>query len=225
MLVRHFMTTDVLTLAPGRTCHEALIELNRYGVRRAPVMDGETLVGIVSERDLLRILPGTPAQASTQAGVEGMDLAVRHVMSAPVKTLGLNDHLETAARLMLSHRIGGVPILHQGKLKGLITESDVFKALFGLLNSCCGVNILFEEPARRGGAKTDYARLCTRHGCRILALLTYLKPEGGAMCYLSLEGGGPETLIEELRTLSYQVLMVEKASEKPAPDASPECAR
>lgn len=225
MLVRHFMTTDVLTLAPGRTCHEALIELSRHGVRRAPVLDGEKLVGIVSERDLLRILPGTPAQASTQAGADGMDLAVRHIMSAPVKTLGLNDHLETAARLMLNHRIGGVPVLHQGKLKGIITESDVFKALFGVLNSCSGVNILFEEPACRGGSKTDYARLCIRHGCRILALLTYLKPDGGAMCYLSLEGGGPETLVEELRALSYSVIMVEKASEKQAPGAPPECAR
>jgi acetoin utilization protein AcuB len=224
MLVRHFMATDVFTLSPRRTCHRALVDLTRLRIRRAPVLEDGTLVGIVSERDLLRIVPGTPAQASTAAGAEGMDLEVRHIMSAPVMTLGLNDHLETAARLMLHHRIGGVPVLHQGKLRGIITESDVFKALFGLLNSCSGHNILFEEPAGRGGAKTDYTRLCGQHGCRIQALLTYLKPDGRAMSYLSLEGGRPQALVAELRALSHHVIMVEEGSEKQAPGARPECA-
>lgn len=225
MLVRHFMTTDVFTLHPDRTCHQALRDFSNLKIRRAPVLEGETLVGIVSERDLLRMVPGTPAQASTPAGVEGMDLAVRHIMSAPVKTLGLNDHLEAAARLMLNHRVGGAPVLHQGKLRGIITESDVFRALFGVLNSCSGHNILFEEAARRSGPKTDYARLSGQHGCRIQALLTYLKPDGGVMSYLSIEGGRPQALVAELRALSHHVIMVEEGSENLPPGAPPERTR
>ena len=63
MLVRNFMVSDVVTLSPDQTCHAALQELQRCKVRRAPVVQNNKLVGIVSERDLLRVLPGTCAQA------------------------------------------------------------------------------------------------------------------------------------------------------------------
>ena len=66
MLVRNFMVSDVVTLSPDQTCQAALQELQRCKVRRAPVVQNNKLVGIVSERDLLRVMPGTCAQASTE---------------------------------------------------------------------------------------------------------------------------------------------------------------
>jgi acetoin utilization protein AcuB len=93
VLVRHFMTSDLYTLSSNRTCYEALAEFRRRKIRRAPVVENGRLAGIVSERDLLHVLPGTCGQASTLAGEDGMTLPVRNIMTVDVATLGPNDHL------------------------------------------------------------------------------------------------------------------------------------
>ena len=173
MLVRNFMVSDVVTLSPDQTCHEALQELQRCKVRRAPVVQNNKLVGIVSERDLLRVMPGTCAQASTIAGEAGMDLPVRDIMRTKVITLSPSDHLKQAASIMLTHQIGGVPVVQGGQLKGIITESDIFKAFYGILTSPQGWIILFEEPAELADAQHDYVKLCLEHGCRIHTVLKY----------------------------------------------------
>lgn len=204
------MTSDVFTLSPDQTCHEALAEFRRRKIRRAPVMDDGQLVGIVSERDLLHILPGTYAQASCQAGEDSMALPVRHIMHTRVVTLGLNDHLAKAASLMLKNRIGGLPVVHDGKLKGIITESDVFKALFAILTSNAGSIVIFEEPAPTAHADHDYAGLCLKHGCRLHTLLRYPQPSGRVMYYLCIEGQNIDAVLDELWAMSNQVVWTGK---------------
>jgi acetoin utilization protein AcuB len=206
MLVRHFMTSDLVTLSPDQTCQNALAELRRRMIRRAPVVENGRLVGFVSERDLLRVLPGTCGQASTIAGEDGMALPVRNVMVTDVVTLGPNDHLAKAASLMLKRRIGGVPVVHEGKLKGIITESDVFKALYVILTSSAGSVVIFEEPAQNARANHDYARLSLKHGCRLQTFLRHPRQNGASMYYLCLEGRGVEAFVRELWAMANQVV-------------------
>lgn len=210
MLVRHFMTGDLFTLSPDQTCHAALAEVKRRKIRRAPVVENGRLVGIVSERDLLRVLPGTCGQASTLAGEDCLALPVRNIMATDVVTLEPNDHLAKAASLMLKKRIGGVPVVHEGKLKGIITESDVFKALYVILTSGAGSIVIFEEPAQVAQANHDYAGLCLKHGCRMHTFLRYPKLNGSAMYYLCLEGKNVDAFVRELWAMANQVLWAEK---------------
>lgn len=210
MLVRHFMATDPYTLSPDQSCQEALAAFNARKIRRAPVVDERRLVGIVSERDLLHILPGTCAQASTQAGEDTMALEVRHVMRTEVVTVSPNDHLAKAASLMLRNRIGGLPVVHDDRLKGIITESDIFKALYAVLTPAKGVTIVFEELPHSAAADTDYAGLCIKHRLRLQSLLRYPKPEGGAMYYLCADGKDEDRFVGELRARSIQVIAVDR---------------
>jgi acetoin utilization protein AcuB len=209
MLVRNFMASDVVSLSPDQTCQEALQELRRCKVRRAPVMLDDKLVGIVSERDLLRVLPGTCAQASTLAGEAGMDLPVRDIMRTAVITLSPNDHLKKAASIMLRHRIGGVPVVQGGRLRGIITESDIFKAFYEILASPRGWIILFEEPAQLAAAHHDYVKVCLEFGCRIHTVLKYLTSTGSTMYYLCIEGENIDSILGKLRAMSNQVMLVE----------------
>jgi CBS domain-containing protein len=64
MLVRHFMATGPYTLSPDQNCQSAFAAFSTHKIRRAPVIDGNRLVGIVSEEDLLHILPGTCAETT-----------------------------------------------------------------------------------------------------------------------------------------------------------------
>ncbi len=209
MLVRNFMTSDVVSLSPDQTCHEALQELRRCKVRRAPVVLNNKLVGIVSERDLLRVLPGTCAQASTTAGEAGMDLPVRDIMRTAVITLSPSDHLKQAASIMLKHQIGGVPVVQGGQLKGIITESDIFKAFYGILTSPRGWIILFEEPAELAAAQHDYVKLCLAQGCRVHTFLKYPTSTGATMYYLCVEGENTDAFVKKLWAMSNQVVLVE----------------
>jgi acetoin utilization protein AcuB len=209
MLVRNYMASDVVTLSPDQTCQEALQELRRCKVRRAPVVLNKKLVGIVSERDLLRVLPGTCAQASTLAGEAGMDLPLRDIMRTAVITVSPNDHLKQAASIMLRHRIGGVPVVQGGRLRGIITESDIFKAFYEILTSPRGRVILFEEPAQLAAEQHDYVKVCLEYDCRVHTVLKYLTSTGSTMYYLCIEGENIDAFVGKLRAMSNQLMLVE----------------
>ena len=206
------MTREVFTLSPDQTCREALRELRQRHIRRAAVLDRNRLVGIITERDLFHVLPGTPAQTSTKAGETALDIPIKYVMTTQPKTLHPNDHLESAARLMLKHRIGGVPVVEEGKVKGIITESDIFRALWSILVPETGCRIIFDEFDDTDMRVKDYVELCQKHGCRINSFLRCLRPEGGNTYYLCIEGEEVNALIDELWAESITVLSVERES-------------
>ena len=210
MFGKHFMTREVFTLSPDQTCLETLRELRQRHIRRALVLDRNRLVGIVTERDLFHILPGTPGQTSTKAGEVALDIPVKHVMTTQPKTLHPNDHLESAARLMLKHKIGGVPVVEEGEVKGIITESDIFRALWRILSSETGCRIIFEKLHDTDMGLMDYVERCRKHRCRVNSLLRYPRPEGGSLYYLCIEGEEIDTVIDELWAESATVLSVER---------------
>lgn len=218
MLIRHFMTRTPITMTPDKTCGEALQTMRRNRIRRAPVLKGDQLVGIISELDLLRVLPGTVAQTSSEAGKASMGTPVSQVMQKEVKTLQPNDHLDSAARLMLQHKIGGIPIVENGKLQGIITESDIFKTIWKILSSDRGTRIVVEDVRNAKTVPVDFMQLCEMYGCRVHAFLRFPLNKEGDICYLRVEGENIEGLIDELWSQSCKVISVKKESKKDWPD-------
>jgi acetoin utilization protein AcuB len=121
MHVRDWMTRDVRTARAGDTVRDALDAMGRYRFRHLPVLDGDTLVGVVTERDLGRV-----------------DEEVRHrvalsaVMSPRPITAEPLDALDAAASLMSENKIGCLPVLEDGRLVGILTESDLYRSFVGL---------------------------------------------------------------------------------------------
>ena len=118
MLVRERMSAPVVTVSRDTDYQQALQLMQEKRLRRLPVVDRERrLVGIVAERDLLLAATRYP-----RAGVDvGEFMATKVVSATPGMSLG------EAARLMLEHRVGGLPVLEGGALVGIITESDIFR--------------------------------------------------------------------------------------------------
>lgn len=208
MLVRHFMTATPVTLPPDTSCKDALKVMRRNRIRRVPVMDDGQLVGIVSERDLLRVLPGTVDETCSVAGKSNLEKPIGQIMKKEVKTLQPNDYLDTAARIMLQYKIGGIPVVEQGRLKGIITESDIFKAIWKTLSSDRGTRIIFEIPPKLKAKPIDLMGMCGIHGCRVDAFIRFPRPEEGDLCYLRVEGESVEDLVDSLWSKSYQVFFV-----------------
>jgi len=118
MLVRNRMSRPAVTVRQDADFQKALALMQEKRLRRLPVVDDDGhLVGIVVERDLL-----VAAMRYLQSRVE-----VGDVMSRNVVTVGPDADLNEVARTMLERKIGGLPVVEDGRLVGIITESDIFK--------------------------------------------------------------------------------------------------
>ena len=116
MQIVYVMTPDPIVIDADDTLAKAKAIMDEGGFRRLPVVDGGRIVGILTEQDLREY-----------AGYLGTTRA-NAVMRTALITLAPYNTAEDAAQLMLKHKIGGVPIVADGKLLGIVTTSDLLKA-------------------------------------------------------------------------------------------------
>ena len=94
MLMRHLMTRNVITLREDMKCRDAMRVFRRQKIRHAPVVDGERLIGVVSERDLLRQLPNTVMQLEGESGWNDEQSTVGMAMTRDPQTCDPNDAID-----------------------------------------------------------------------------------------------------------------------------------
>ncbi len=205
MLVRHFMSSTVLALNEKQTCRQAMDFLREQSIRRAPVLRERALVGMVSERDLLRVLPGTVMQKGTDAGADAERLAVARVMVTKVVTLDPEEHLEDAARKMLTHRIGGLPVVQRGEVVGILTESDIFRTLARVLESRGVMRVSFARTPR-ADLPPDPVRMALELGLEVRGYVTHDRPGGETLSVLRVVGSQGDALVDALGAAGFAVL-------------------
>lgn len=123
------MISPVLTLEPQATINAALTLLRARTIRHLPVVSSAgLLVGMLSERDVLRYLANdTPNDAALNR--QDRRERVERLMISPVLTASEDTDIRYIARLFVEQRIGALPIVTDGELKGIITRSDVLNAV------------------------------------------------------------------------------------------------
>lgn len=133
MQIEKWMNQEVVTVSPGDSFRTAMTLIRQKGIRHLPVVDGKRLVGIVTDRDLRQASPS----AATSLSIHELHyllekLTVQHIMTSQVVTVRPEQTVEEAAMLLLGHRIGGLPVVRDGELVGIITESDILQAFLQL---------------------------------------------------------------------------------------------
>lgn len=207
MLVRHFMTRQVVTLKEAVRCREALILFQNQALRRAPVMRGERLMGMVSMGDLLRVLPSSVDDLDRRTRMAKEKTVVAQVMATKLITLEPDEHLEDAARKMLKYKVGALPVLHEGKLEGLLTESDIFRAFVGMTNPQGELRVTFALTANSNEGP-DPILIALRLGFRVRSFLVHASPGGEEMALLRVRGRKKQELIDALRQAGYPIIEV-----------------
>lgn len=135
--VADVMTKDVTTVYEESNLQQVFDILAPYRFRHLPVVDGKRLVGILSHRDLLQVTSQasskTPAaRARTTRELE--ETFVRDVMNSNVVTIRSEATLAEAARQMLEHQIGALPVVDEAQeLLGIVTETDLLRSLSHML--------------------------------------------------------------------------------------------
>ncbi|CAI8952736.1 MULTISPECIES: CBS and ACT domain-containing protein [unclassified Brevibacillus] len=134
MRIEEIMRKKIVTIQPSTTIGEALLLLRANRIRHLPVIENDSLVGIISDRDLRDALPSRLLTHDDDDTV--LHKPVADIMNQQVITAHPLDFIEDAALQLYEHKIGSLPIVEGNRLVGLITESDLFSSLIELF----GVN-------------------------------------------------------------------------------------
>lgn len=136
MLIGKRMSHPVISISPDLPIHDALTLFKKEHIRRAPVVKNGKLIGIVSDKDLLNASPSPVSSLSIwEMNYLLSKITIAEVMTKKVFTVDEDTPIEEAARIMADNKIGGLPVMRDGHVVGIITETDLFKIFLELLGA------------------------------------------------------------------------------------------
>jgi len=221
MLVKNWMSKNVITVDVNDSMQDALKHLKEHNIRMLPVMKKGKLVGIVTDRDLKK------ASASDATTLEIHELLylltkikIKDIMTSDVITVPPDFTVEETAQVLQKNRISGVPVVDaDGKLVGVITQSDLFRVLISLTGvSSGGIQFGFQLADRPGSIK-EVADIIRLYGGRMVSILSSYDnvAEGYRKVYIrmhSIERLRLQMLIVDLRAKAVLLYMVDHRENK-----------
>jgi acetoin utilization protein AcuB len=214
MLIKDWMTKDPITITEDTSMIKAIHLMKERRFRRLPVVTSGRLVGMVTDRDLKEAAPSK----ATSLDVHELyyllaELQVKEIMSHNPLSVSQDDTLEHAAQIMLDHTISGLPVVDaHGKVVGIITQSDVFRAFMhitGILQG--GVQIALRLEDRPGLIK-EVVDLLRSGGARFVSLMSSYATakEGFRDVYIRVKNLSPEAVDAAKKELAsrYELLYV-----------------
>jgi acetoin utilization protein AcuB len=205
------MTPNPITVTPDLSISEAMEWMKREQVRRFPVLNkAGKLIGIVTDDDLVHATPSSATSLSMwEVSYLLSKVTVEEVMTKEVVTIEEDCPLEEAARIMADKKIGGMPVMRDGKVVGIITESDLFKVfleLFGAREK--GVRLTLLAPYYKGSL-AEISTAITKKGGMILAMNVFLGEDPTNWgCYLKVSEIAKDDLMEAIEPLVEKVVDV-----------------
>ncbi len=174
MLVKNWMTEKVITVEPETSMQLAIKLMRQHHIRILPVIRNKKIVGVVSDQDIKR----ASASDATSLEVHELiyllsELRLKQIMNKTPVTVPFDYTIEEAAARMARNKISGIPVLdHEEHLVGVITQTDVSKALISLTGSDKkGIQFAFLIEDRPGSIKT-LIDIIRENGGRLLSILS-----------------------------------------------------
>jgi acetoin utilization protein AcuB len=212
MIVGMYMTRDTETIPPETSLIDAIQKMSRLRIRRLVVTDNDAVVGMVCHRDLVEafphhINPFSPVAASTQAASD----KVKTIMKHPVITISEDKPLEQAAKLMTERHIGALPVTSGGKLVGIITESDIFRALTEVLTQRPDSVRLTFDLNESENVLSFLAEATRKYNLTLLSFISFHERER-RMAVTTVHGKRVEDLVGELWSTSHRIISILRSS-------------
>jgi acetoin utilization protein AcuB len=196
------MTKDPVTVSPDDLLIQARLKLQKGNFRQLPVVADGQLIGIITDRDM-REHAGYLDRTEVKAVMSRKPLSVTPAMT-----------LEAAAQLLLKHKIGGLPVVENVRVVGIITRSDVLQAFLDVMGASEEISTRIDF-ALQGEAKSlaEASRIVSEEGGEVLSIGTYRGKWGEApVCYLRLRSGDTGAIARVLKERGFEVLGVHPVS-------------
>ncbi len=196
MKVKNWMVRDLITVRPSTKLPEAIEIMHRHSIRHLPVMEGERMVGFVTESNLRQYL--LPAAVK--------EITMEDVMIVDPITVDAEASIDSAAKIIYQHKIGGLPVMEEGALAGIITITDILAAfieLMGLLQESSRLDIVLGQ-----GEIDDVLRIIRDFGGRIISVGVDTKDPARKVYYIRLEKMDLQPIIDAIEGQGHRVLSV-----------------
>ena len=196
LTVRDVMVTDLVTIGPEATARAAWKLMRDGRFRHLPVLKAGRLVGILSDRDLRPVLL-SPSLARVR---------VADLMSEEITTVRAGAPVEDAASLLVTKKIGCLPVLDGERLVGIVTETDLLAVLVEVLGLLTQSTRLDVEITAGPEAYERAVEIVRGHGGRIISVGAVPGRIGTTVFSIRLEPCDPEPLVKALTEAGFRVL-------------------
>jgi acetoin utilization protein AcuB len=188
MLIRDWMTKDVVTVCTHDTMQRAIELMQDYDIRMLPVMDGGLLVGIVTDRDIKRAsLSDTALVDARQIQYHLSRVEIGAIMSRNPVAVPDDYTIEETAEVLLNNKFSGCPVVdREGKIVGIVTKDDLFGAMIamnGLPKRGVQFGFLVED---RPGSIREVTDVIRSQGGRLVSIMStyHHAPQGHRFVYV-----------------------------------------
>ncbi len=208
MRIKDVMTKNPITVNPDTLVLKAQKLMKDKGIQRLPVVDKDRLVGIVTKYDLLEAVPikGTSANLY-DLNIVLSQMKVKDLMKKNPITVTPYTPVEDALRIGQEEKIGSFPVVEDGKLVGIATESDIVRFLIRTLGiGEEGSRITLTGLGEKFGELERIISLISQHKVTILSMILLPKRKSGEwMIALRLDTKNPKTVIQQLKKEGFDV--------------------
>ncbi len=206
MLVGRRMRTSLITVSKDATLAQARELLHTHRIRHLPVVEGDRLLGILTDRDIRQASPSSAAGiAPDQTAAFLAQIPVAKAMVRDIRTVSPYTTIEEAARLMIEHKIGCLPVTEAERLVGILTETDIL----GVLVDVMGIR----EPSTRfeltipdrPGALAEVTGIIAAHGANISSTVTLPHWEAGKrLAVIRIKTINPQPILKALAAAGFE---------------------
>ena len=128
------MTRSVITLDEGRSLREAIALMQRHRIRHVPIVSGEAILGILTDRDVKRATPSLLSGVSQEEFDRVLnETTVGQAMTRSPFTITPSTGLRDAVKVILDRRFSALPVVEDGRLVGILTVTDLLRTLHEML--------------------------------------------------------------------------------------------
>lgn len=205
MRVKDRMRHSLVSLAQSDTLDHALMTLRRFNIRHLPVVEGDRVVGIVSDRDVKKAAP-SPFDYPTVEEFRAFTSAVtvKEIMTKDVVTVSPLTPIEEAACLMNQKRIGALPVVQDRRLVGILTETDVLGVMTEMMGATQTASRIEIEISASPGVLTEVIGIVEGKQVEIASLVTLPAREGARrLLILRLRTINPDPIVKALTERGY----------------------
>lgn len=205
MRVKDRMRRSLVSVEQTDTLDHALMTLRRFSIRHLPVVKGDRVVGIVSDRDVKKAAP-SPFDYPTTEEFRAFTskVTVKEIMTKEVVTVSPLTPIEEAASLMSQKRIGALPVVQEGRLVGMLTETDVLGVMTEMMAATQTASRIEIEIPGSPGMLTEVIQIIEAQQVEIASLVTLPTREGARrLLILRLRTINPDPVVMALTERGY----------------------
>lgn len=215
MFVEKWMTPKPFTLPPHTTISAAALAMGEHHFRHLlvaePSANGKKLVGLLSKDDIARAFPDNANPFSPEAADNVIPKPISTIMAHNVVTVEPYCAVEEAVRILRTRRINALPVVRNGNLVGIITETDIYDALLDMTGAdTTGMNLVVECTDVKT-ALVSMAQFADRYQLQMLSALSFHDKQAPnkVISVFHLSGKTNSQIAEELCKRGFRVLKID----------------